>query len=85
MSITPCFPVLFASDGQYNPGGKAPFTGNDLDGSQVSIGTDTTGRPSVLFEMKGSAIQSFGSFTQQNIGNYLLLLDHLQLHLMKNK
>lgn len=61
-------PAQFA---QYNPGDKAPFTGNDLDGSQVSVGTDTKGRPSVLFEMKGDAIGRFGQFTQQNIGNYL--------------
>jgi hypothetical protein len=67
---SPFTPAQFA---QYNPAGKAPFTGNDLDDSQVSIGTATTGRPSVLFEMKGSAIQSFGSFTQQNTGNYLTL------------
>lgn len=65
---SPFTPAQFA---QYNPGGKAPFTGNDLDGSQVSVGTDTTGRPSILFEMKGDAIGRFGQFTQQNFGNYL--------------
>lgn len=57
---------------QYNPGGKPLFTGNDLDASSVSVGTDsTTGRPDINFAMKGDAIGRFGQFTQQNIGNYL--------------
>ena len=56
---------------QYNTGGKAPFTGANLDSSQISVGTDQAGRPNILFAMKGSAVQSFGSFTQSNIGNYL--------------
>ena len=56
---------------QYNPGGKALFTGANLDPSQISVGTDQAGRPNILFAMKGSAVQSFGSFTQSNVGNYL--------------
>jgi len=56
---------------QYNTGGKAPFTGADLDSSQISVGADQAGRPNILFAMKGSAIQRFGAFTQQNVGNYL--------------
>jgi preprotein translocase subunit SecD len=56
---------------QYNPGGKPEFTGADLDSSQISVGTDQAGRPNILFAMKGPAIAKFGSFTQQNVGNYL--------------
>lgn len=57
---------------QYNPGGKPPFTGNDLDPSGVSVGTEqNTGRPDINFAMKGNAAAAFGKFTQQNIGNYL--------------
>ena len=58
---------------QYNPGDKAPFTGNDLDGSQVGVGTDQAGRPDINFAMKGDAIGRFGQFTQQNVGNYLTI------------
>jgi hypothetical protein len=58
---------------QYNPGCKAQFAGIDLDPSQIGIGTDQAGRPNILFAMKGGAIQKFGSFTQENIGNYLTI------------
>ncbi len=58
---------------QYNPGCKAQFAGTDLDPSQISVGTDQAGRPSILFEMKGSVVQNFGSFTQKNVGNYLTI------------
>jgi hypothetical protein len=56
---------------KYNPGCKAQFAGTDLDPSQISVGTDQAGRPSIFFEMKGSVVQKFGSFTQKNVGNYL--------------
>ena len=56
---------------QYNPGCKAQFAGTDLDPSQIAVGTDQAGRPDILFSMKGGAVQKFGSFTQNNIGNYL--------------
>ncbi|HLX56380.1 MAG TPA: protein translocase subunit SecD, partial [Ktedonobacteraceae bacterium] len=56
---------------QYNPGGKALFTGKDLDPSQVYVGYDTAGRPQINFEMKGDAIGKFGTFTSSNVGQYL--------------
>ena len=56
---------------QYNPGSKPQFTGADLDASLVSVGTDQTGRPDINFEMKGAAIAKFGTFTQNNVGQYL--------------
>jgi preprotein translocase subunit SecD len=56
----------------YNPGGKAPFTGTDLDASQVYVSYDQTSRPQISFEMKGSdAITRFGQFTQKYVGQYL--------------
>ena len=58
---------------QYNPGCKAQFASTDLDPSQISVGTDQAGRPNILFAMKGGAIQKFGSFTQENVGNYLTI------------
>lgn len=58
---------------QYNPGNKPQFTGADLDSSQINVGTDQAGRPTILFAMKGPAIARFGTFTQQNIGTYLTL------------
>ena len=60
-------PTQFASD---NPNGPE-FTGKDLDATQVSVGTDQTGRPDINFEMKGDAIGRFGQFTQQHVGQYL--------------
>jgi preprotein translocase subunit SecD len=57
---------------QYNPGGKPPFTGADLDSGQVFVGQDQqTGRPQVDFAMQGNAVGKFGAFTGQNIGQYL--------------
>jgi len=57
---------------QYNPGGKAPFTGANLDSGQVFVGQDQqTGRPQVDFAMQGDAVSKFGTFTSQNIGQYL--------------
>ncbi|HKV58161.1 MAG TPA: protein translocase subunit SecD [Ktedonobacteraceae bacterium] len=54
-----------------NPGGKPWFTGKDLDASQVYVSYDQAGRPQISFEMKGDAIGKFGTFTSQNIGQYL--------------
>jgi preprotein translocase subunit SecD len=54
-----------------NPGGKPWFTGKDLDASQVYVSYDQTGRPQISFEMKGSAIGAFGTFTSNNVGQYL--------------
>ena len=65
---TPFDPSQYA---QYNPGGKPPFTGKDLDPSQIGVSDDSNGNPQINFEMKGSAISSFGQFTQKNVGNYL--------------
>ncbi len=54
---------------QYNPGNKPAYTGANLDPSQIGVGTDpNTGLPEINFEMKGSAIGSFASFTQAHIG-----------------
>lgn len=58
---------------QYNPGGKPEFTGADLDPTQVFVSQDQAGRPQISFEMKGSAIGSFGSFTAKNVGQYLTI------------
>ncbi len=54
-----------------NPGNKPEFTGTNLDASQVYVSYDQTGRPQISFEMKGDAIGKFGTFTSQNINNYL--------------
>jgi preprotein translocase subunit SecD len=57
---------------QYNPDGKPPFTGKDLDPAQIGIGSDEqTGGPQINFSMKGDAIGRFATFTQQNVGNIL--------------
>jgi preprotein translocase subunit SecD len=56
---------------QYNPGGTPPFTGKDLDPSQIGVSDDSNGNPQINFEMKGAAIAAFGQFTQKNVGNYL--------------
>jgi len=58
---------------QYNPGGKPEFTGANLDPSQVYVSQDQAGRPQISFEMKGSAISSFGSFTAKNVGQYMTI------------
>ncbi len=67
---TPFNPSQYA---QSNPTGTKPlFTGKDLDPSQISVGTDPqTGQIVINFEMKGSAIGRFATFTQQHIGDYL--------------
>jgi hypothetical protein len=54
-------------------GGTPAFSSKDLDPSQISMSHDQTGRPQLNFEMKGDAIASFGTFTKNNIGNYLTL------------
>jgi preprotein translocase subunit SecD len=57
---------------QYNPGGKPPFTGANLDSGQVFVGQDPqTGRPQVDFAMQGDAVGRFGEFTGKNVGQYL--------------
>ena len=59
---------------QYNPGGKPPFTGKDLDPSQISVGQDPqTSQIVINFEMQGAAIGRFGTFTSNNVGNYLTI------------
>lgn len=54
-----------------NPGGKPWFTGTNLDASQVYVSYDQAGRPQISFEMKGDAIGKFGTFTSNNVGQYL--------------
>ena len=61
-------PTQFSAD---NPGDQPWFTGNDLDPSRVSAGTDRVGRPEVTFEMKGAAIARFSQFTASHVGDYL--------------
>ncbi|GER86928.1 protein translocase subunit SecD [Dictyobacter vulcani] len=58
---------------QYNPGGKALFTGNDLDPNNLSPGQDPqTGAYLIQFQMKNNgAAARFGSFTASHIGHYL--------------
>src|SRR5215470_9244762 len=56
---------------QYNPGNKPEFTGKDLDPNQVFVSQDQAGLPQISFEMKGDAVGRFGTFTGQNVGNYL--------------
>jgi preprotein translocase subunit SecD len=56
---------------QYNPNNKPEFTGANLDPSQVYVSQDQAGRPQISFEMKGGAIATFGTFTGQNVNNYL--------------
>ncbi len=67
---TPFNPTQYKSS---NGNSTAPlFTGNDLDGSKVSVGTDSqTGQIIINFEMKGGAISRFGTFTGQHIGDSL--------------
>lgn len=55
----------------YNPNNKPWFTGKDLDPTQTYVSYDSAGRPQISFEMKGSAIGSFGTFTSKNVGQYL--------------
>jgi preprotein translocase subunit SecD len=57
---------------QYNPDGKAQFTGKDLDPGQIGVSLEEqTGRPQINFAMKGDAVGRFGDFTRQNVGNIL--------------
>ena len=56
---------------QYNPGNKPEFTGKDLDPNQVYVSQDQAGRPQISFEMNSGAVGRFGTFTGQNVGNYL--------------
>jgi preprotein translocase subunit SecD len=58
---------------QYNPGGIAPFNGGNLDPGQVYVCQDQAGRPEICFGMKGSAVGDFGTFTANNVGNYLTI------------
>ena len=58
---------------QYNNNSAttAPFTGTDLDPSQVYVGSDEAGRPQINFAMKSSSSAKFCTFTQQNVNQYL--------------
>jgi len=58
---------------QYNPGGRPRFTGRDLDPNALSVSQDQAGRPQIDFEMQGSSIDAFGSFTAHTIGEYLTI------------
>src|SRR5260370_12475553 len=58
---------------QYNPGGKALFSGRDLDPSQLGIAQAQSGGTGyvVNFAMQGPAVARFSTFTAQNIGHAL--------------
>jgi preprotein translocase subunit SecD len=59
---------------QYNPGGKALFTGNDLDPSSLQVGQDSqTGAYLIQFSMRGDAIGRLSKYTASNIGNYMTI------------
>lgn len=56
----------------FNPGGKAPFSGKDLDSTLIGVSLDEhTGHPQINFSMKGDAIARFGSFTREHVGSIL--------------
>ncbi|MDQ6661662.1 MAG: protein translocase subunit SecD [Chloroflexota bacterium] len=58
---------------QYNPGGKPPFTGKDLDPSQIQASQDQAGKWQINFEMKPENLGRFGDFTNKNIGNVMTM------------
>ncbi len=56
----------------YNPQGKAPFIGNDLDPQQIYEAPDPqAGYPVIHFAMRNAKLQDFASYTQQNTGSML--------------
>jgi preprotein translocase subunit SecD len=57
----------------YNPGNQPWFTGNDLDASRISVGTDQSGLSRINFQMRGKAIARFSQFTASHVGEYLTL------------
>ncbi len=65
-----------ASYTQYNPGGKALFTGKDLDISQLGVSQDPNAGNNyqINFGMQGDAIGRFGDFTAKHIGDALTIV-----------
>jgi len=61
---------------QYNPGGKALFTGADLDPNQLSAAPDTNRGNNYLinFGMQGSAVGRLGTFSAAHIGDALTIV-----------
>ena len=58
------------ASGQY----KIVFTGSQLDSNQISAGIDSqTGQPIVTFAFAGNAKGQFGTYTRNNIGQYLTI------------
>ncbi len=56
--------------GQY----KIVFTGDQLDVNQISAGTDpNSGQPIVTFAFTGNAKGAFGTYTRNNINNFLTI------------
>jgi preprotein translocase subunit SecD len=49
------------------------FATQPLDPNSLSVSHDQAGRPQIDFEMQGSSIDAFGSFTARNIGEYLTI------------
>lgn len=59
---------------EYNPGGKARFTNQDIDPSVLAVFRDSyTGLPAINFMMKGDALKRFQRYTANNIGHSLTI------------
>jgi len=58
---------------QYNPGGKPPFTGQDLDPDSLVVTENQAGRLEIDFSMKGGAIERFRLYTANHIGHFLTI------------
>ncbi|QBD78909.1 protein translocase subunit SecD [Ktedonosporobacter rubrisoli] len=57
---------------QYNPGGKALFTGKDLDPASLSVGQDPQTNGYVInFAMKGDAVGGLSKFTADHVNDFL--------------
>lgn len=63
-------PSLFA---QENPGGKPPFTGQDLNPASITVEQDQSNQPVISFSLKSASAARFRSYTGNNIGNYLTI------------
>ncbi|HTI14538.1 MAG TPA: protein translocase subunit SecD [Dictyobacter sp.] len=58
---------------QYNPGNKPLFTGNDLNLNSLQVSQGQAGDYVVDFSMKGAAASKLGTFTANNVGNYMTI------------
>jgi preprotein translocase subunit SecD len=55
--------------GQY----KILYTGKDLNPSSINVSFNSSNQPQIDFEMQGSALSSFATYTANNIGQYLTI------------